>query len=617
MSADALIAFLGQAIYAVVFVVVALRAFRYRTRPAVDTVLFFGAFSLIIVERWLAGLLRFQEPSWLTQVFTVMVLAWPYLLLRLVDDFASVPGYVMRAAEAGLAILALAAFFTPRPVPAGLLVAIVAYIAGFQMYDAVKFVQEARRTAGVTRRRMQAVAAGSLLLGLLIVLAGLQLAVPGLAPIWQVALRLTTLLSALAYFAGFAPPVWLRRAWQEPELRAFLSRAASLPRLPTTEAIVASLEQGAAASIGAPMASIGLWDEEAGAIRFKFGGDTFDVPAGRFISGRAFTLQRAVLSTHPARDDPANAGLYRRHGSVAILAAPITVGVERLGILRVSAPRAPVFADEDLVLVQLLADQAAVILESRALIDEAARVRAREEATRLKDDFLSAAAHDLKTPLTTLVAQAQLLERRARRDPTVPADAAGIERIAREAIRLRDLVMELLDASRAEQGGLVGQREQVDLVEMVREVCGQVPEGRCILEVLPPIVGEYDRARILQLITNLVENALKYSPPGAPVTVRVVERDGEAHVEVQDRGIGIPAADQPHVFDRFYRASNVDDRRFAGMGLGLHICHNIVTQHGGRIWVESEPDAGSTFHVALPLASATVPQVRREAGVTA
>src|SRR5207248_3527151 len=103
-----------------------------------------------------------------------------------------------------------------------------------------------------------------------------------------------------------------------------------------------------------------------------------------------------------------------------------------LGVLTVYAARAPIFADEDLELVQLLADQAAVILESRALIDQAARVRAREEVARMKEDFLSAAAHDLKTPLTTLVAQAQMLERRAQRNPNAPADVVGIQKVVRE-----------------------------------------------------------------------------------------------------------------------------------------------------------------------------------------
>src|SRR5207237_4693110 len=134
---------------------------------------------------------------------------------------------------------------------------------------------------------------------------------------------------------------------------------------------------------------------------------------------------------------PANP-LYRaRHGTASLVAAPITAGEQRLGVLVVYAPRTPVFAEEDLALVQLLADQAAVILESRALIDEAARVRAREEVARMKEDFLSAAAHDLKTPLTTLVAQAQMLERRAIRDPNAPADVVSIQKLIKETERLR------------------------------------------------------------------------------------------------------------------------------------------------------------------------------------
>jgi signal transduction histidine kinase len=106
--------------------------------------------------------------------------------------------------------------------------------------------------------------------------------------------------------------------------------------------------------------------------------------------------------------------------------------------------------------------------------------------------------------------------------------------------------------------------------------------------------------RFEQVVTNLVENALKYSPGTTPVSVRVWCEDGEARLSVQDHGIGIPHADLPLVFDRFYRARNVDDRSFAGMGLGLYIARGIVEQHGGRIWVETTPGQGSVFFVAVP-----------------
>src|SRR5205085_11073806 len=98
----------------------------------------------------------------------------------------------------------------------------------------------------------------------------------------------------------------------------------------------------------------------------------------------------------------------------------------------------------------------------------------------------------------------------------------------------------------------------------------------------------------------LIENALKYSPQQTPVVVKLWREDDQARLSVHDQGIGIPLQDQPLVFERFHRAKNVDDRRFAGMGLGLYISRGIVEQHGGRIWVESVPGAGSTFFVALP-----------------
>jgi len=321
------------------------------------------------------------------------------------------------------------------------------------------------------------------------------------------------------------------------------------------------------------------------------------------IVGRAFARQAAIFTVDPARDDPEHAGSYRAFAAGAVLAAPITAGLERLGVLAVYTPRAPIFAQEDLRLVQLLADQAAVLLESRALIDEATSVRAREEATRLKDDFLSAAAHDLKTPLTTITALAQLLERWALRDPAAPADLGRIRRLVAEAERLRTLVLELLDAARVEQGRILGAREEFDLVELCREVLGRQASERhrFALDAAGPVIGAWDRVRIAQLVENLVENAVKYSPDGGEVRVGVRREAGTAELTVADRGIGIPADDLPRLFDRFHRGSNVDDRRFSGMGLGLYICRGIVEQHGGRIRAESAPGVGTTFHVSLPL----------------
>ncbi|MBI3964508.1 MAG: GAF domain-containing protein [Chloroflexi bacterium] len=603
MSADDFLQLLTEVLYLLVFAVVATQAVQQPHRAAIDIALLFGATTLIIAQRWIDLLFGVMLKQWLGMVNSSLLMALPYLLLRLVDDFSDVPRWLMRGAEIGLGLAVAGLFLLTQPFSLPITLLYVAYFVSLVIYAATMFARESRRSSGVTKRRLQAVAVGSTFLALLLVTAGLQAVLPELRDTWTVLGRLCSLASGLGYFLGFAPPPLLRRAWQEPELRSFLGRAASLPRLPSTETIVRELELGAAKSTGAPEAAIGLWDEAAGALRYQRQGQRFAIPKGELIAGRAFARQQAIFEPSTLAADPLHAELYRHANAKAVLVAPITAGDRRLGVLTVYAPRAPIFAADDLVLVRLLADQAAVVLESRALIDEAARVRAREEATRLKDDFLSAAAHDLKTPLTTLVAQAQLLDRRARLHPEAPADAAGLERLVKESKRLSSLVLELLDAAQAERGKLVGQRELVDLLELARENCARHTSERhqCLVEGVAPVVGELDRSRIEQLLENLVENAVKYSPDGGEIRVRVWLEQDTAQFTVTDRGIGIPAADLPLLFERFHRGTNVDDRRFAGMGLGLFICRGIVEQHGGRIWAMSRSGAGTTFHVSLPV----------------
>ncbi|HEY3108273.1 MAG TPA: ATP-binding protein [Chloroflexota bacterium] len=619
MSASVLLQYLTQTIFVLVFLIVGARAVRRPRRADLDIALLYGVLSLVIALQWLNAALAVRPGPYQAALAGSLLMAFPYLMLRLLADFAGVPTRLMRAAEAGLALAVAGLILVRPPMPLATTVAYVAYFAVIEVYVAARFLREGRRSTGVTRRRMQAVAAGSVCLGLAILLAPFQALLPGLADLWSVLAQALGLACGVAYALGFTPPNLLRRAWQEPELRAFLGRAASLPRLPDTESIVRELEAGAASALGAPSAAVGLWDPERRLLRYpskawRGGLPSLAAPMYQragvlehrpelFIAGRAFSAQQAIFTANPSRDAPDVGEYYQAHGTGSVLAAPITAGERRLGVLVATAERAPIFADDDLGLIQLLADQAAVVLESRALIDEAARMQAREEAARLKDDFLSAAAHDLKTPLTTLVAQAQFMERRVLVRPDAPPDLDGIRRMIREAKRLNSLVLELLDAARAEQGRLTGEREEVDLAELARQSCERVARdcSRCLVDAPGPVVGRYDRRRIIQLLDNLLENAVKYSPGGGEVWVAVGREVDVVRLTVRDEGIGIPAADIGRIFDRFHRGTNVDDRQFAGMGLGLFICRGIVEEHGGRIWAESQPGAGSSFHVELPV----------------
>ncbi|HUP27064.1 MAG TPA: ATP-binding protein [Chloroflexia bacterium] len=603
MSADELIQYLSWAFYIVIFIQVTLKAVRRPYRANVDIALFFIAVTIVIAltVATRTGFLLITPLE--RSVVISFVLSLAYLLVRLVDDFSVVPTWVKLLSEVSLVILIIASFIYNDPTPLWLTFLQILHLDGFLLYVTVAFFRESRRASGVTKRRMAAIAVGTICLFLEFIAAGLSMAQPQYTGFLRAVTDLLGLASGISYYFGFATPGLLRRAWQEPELRAFLGRAANLPRLPNTEAIIHELQKGAASAVGAPHARIGLWDEDKKVLFYGVDGARYEIkPEMTLTSGRAFLTQKPAFTPYLKSDNPLYADASRV-SATALLAAPITAGEKRLGTLVAYAPRAPIFADEDLELVQLLADQAAVILESRGLIDEAARVQAHEEATRLKDDFLSAAAHDLKTPLTTLVGQTQLLERKALRTPDAPADLASIRKLGREVERLRTLVLELLDAASAEQGKLLGTREEVNLVSLALETCSRHASERhaCQVEAGEDIQGMYDARRIQQLIENLVENAIKYSPDGGKVTVKLWHDTGWNYISVADEGIGIPQEDLAHVFDRFHRGTNVDDRRFAGMGLGLFICRGIAEQHGGRIWAESKVGEGSTFHVALPL----------------
>jgi signal transduction histidine kinase len=601
MRAEQLFQHLAEVLYVVIFAAVVLGALRRPTRARLDMVLFFGVTAVIVLASELLALLQMPTPVVVSNAETALIMTLPYLLLRLVADFIDIPRRLVLGAEVGLAAAVVSLLFIPPPLPSVLVLLMVAYFVGLSLYASFAFMRGSRRAGGVTRRRLQAVALGSVFLGLDILVAGLAVLDPARADIWDVFGPLAGMASGLAYVLGFAPPTWLRRAWQEPEVRAFLERAATLPYLPTTRAIVAELERGAAAAAGGSGATIGLWDEAADILRF------FDAAAQASADASARAIAARVLRDQQAffSDDITGEGRARAaaSGSTAAVAAPITAGARRLGVLVVYAGHAPIFADSDVELVQLLADQAAVILESRKLLDAAALAQARTEAARLKEDFLSSAAHDLKTPIAGILTQAQVLQRRLEVQAVDARVPGGVARIIGEARRLSALVLELLDVSLLEQGRLLTTRESVNLIEVASGVCERHGHGAvaCRVDAPESVIGTCDPIRIRQLVEHLVDNAVKFSPADGEVVLRVWRELQDVRLDVVDQGIGIPPDDLPRLFERFHRGSNVDDRRFAGLGLGLYLSRGIAEQHGGRIWATSNPGGGSTFSVSLPL----------------
>ena len=233
-----------------------------------------------------------------------------------------------------------------------------------------------------------------------------------------------------------------------------------------------------------------------------------------------------------------------------------------------------------------------------------------EDAVRLRDQFLSIASHELKNPLTIVLASAQLLQRRASTNPAIgEQNLQAVDAIVNQTLRLNEWIDVMLDASRISSGNLAMSLAPVDALAVVRRAVAETVlsdgEHEIVLHATSePLIVDGDELRLEQVIQNLVQNAIKYSPDGGQIVVSAERAPREAVIAVTDQGVGIPAEAMEHLFERFYRADNARASHINGMGVGLYLVHEIVTRMGGHIEVKSEEGAGSTFTIRLPLVRA-------------
>jgi signal transduction histidine kinase len=295
-------------------------------------------------------------------------------------------------------------------------------------------------------------------------------------------------------------------------------------------------------------------------------------------------------------------------GVRAYLTVPLPVRGRTIGALTLVASReGRTYHAVDLAMAEELGRRAAVALDNARLYRDA------QEAVRLRDEFLSIASHELKTPITSLQLAVQSLLRMMR--PGSPWESRPeavrmiLEAAERTSRRVGRLIAHLLDGSRIAAGRLefAPPSGPVELAPLVREVIDGLHEdlaasGSTIaLHVEADVSGEWDRVRVEQVVTNLLSNAIKYGA-GRPIEVHVGADGARARVDVRDRGIGIPRDSLARIFERFERA--VDATHYGGLGLGLYIVRAIVEAMDGTVTVVSEQGLGSTFTVSLPVRQA-------------
>lgn len=308
-------------------------------------------------------------------------------------------------------------------------------------------------------------------------------------------------------------------------------------------------------------------------------------------------VARGVLEGIAANDE--HLGLLRRLDPSGVIGVPLLARGRLLGLMVVGASGGSrSYNEDDLQLALLVAGRAALALDNARLYGEARR------AIRARDDMMGIVAHDLRNPLAGILMAASRLRSAAAAGEAV--EAATLEHIARAAERMDRLIEDLLEVSRMRAGRPIRcALERLDLEGVLREAVASHAERASeadialVLDLVGPLRPvSADRHRLLQVLENLIGNALRFTPPRGRITLSAALEDDQVRVQVADTGPGIPASDLPHVFDRYWQTARED--RQGGAGLGLAIARGVIAAHGGRIGVESRPGEGARFWFTLP-----------------
>jgi signal transduction histidine kinase len=326
------------------------------------------------------------------------------------------------------------------------------------------------------------------------------------------------------------------------------------------------------------------------------------------VSRMAARLGRTLFATDVREDrrfsEPEIASTLARLGVIAIAATPVRIGgrfAASLALVHTDRPRE--WTADDARLIDSVAQELrGAIALAEAFEQERAAVAELERLNRAKSDFVSIVSHEFRTPLTGIQGFSEMMQGE---DLTLEEMREYAGDINKDAHRLNRMITEMLDLDKMESGRMEIHRESVDLNAMVSEAADRIRPNAPLHPVslrLDPMVGELsgDRDKLTQVMANLLNNAVKYSPNGGEIVVSTRVEGNAAHVVVRDHGMGIPKNALETIFERYGRVESLATRHIQGTGLGLPIVRQIVQLHGGAVWVESTVGEGSVFHVTLP-----------------
>jgi PAS domain S-box-containing protein len=377
-------------------------------------------------------------------------------------------------------------------------------------------------------------------------------------------------------------------------LGALLERVVEMLAVDTAAILLLSADETSLVA----RAAHGIEEEVTGGVR---------IPIGQGFAGRVAQDRRPVILDDIRHSNVLNP-ILREKGIRSLLGVPLVAHGKLLGVLHVGAMRPARFHPRDAEILEVIADRIAIAIENANLFTEARAAKHEaaemEAAVRLRDEFLSVAAHELKTPLTAAKSATQLLARTFRDTTLTATQARALETVDRQIAKLARLASQLLDTVRLESGRLSIEIEDADLVEIARSAIQQVEvvtdRHTFTLDAPSELLIRADALRLEQVLTNLLDNAVKFSPAGGSIDVTIAKDVATAMLTVRDHGIGVAREHRAKLFEQFYQAHP----NRSGLGLGLYISRHIVERHGGTMYAEEPSGPGTKFVISLPVPGA-------------